>query len=141
MTQGGEADPFELKRMMRQEAHEKAFEIQVMSQRLYEQEKYKLVQAGLKTCNETHEQMLTNMTQKLNIAVSQSISEARLNKMKERNECVLKIRVESRAKLIAKYVNPSNSTYRETIRNLIIQVISYSLLSNKYLHLLLLFRA
>jgi hypothetical protein len=31
MSQGGEADPFELKRMMRQEAHEKAFEIQVMS--------------------------------------------------------------------------------------------------------------
>ena len=55
MTQGGEADPFELKRMMRQEAHEKAFEIQVMSQRMYEHEKYKQVQAGLKTCNEAHE--------------------------------------------------------------------------------------
>jgi len=55
MSQGGEADPFELKRMMRQEAHEKAFEIQVMSQRLYEQEKYKQVQAGLKTCNEAHD--------------------------------------------------------------------------------------
>ena len=51
------------------------------------------------------------MTQKLNIAVSHSISQARLNKMEERETCVKKIRVESRAKLIAKYVNPSNSTY------------------------------
>ena len=39
-----ETDSFELKRMMRQEAHEKAFEIQVMGQRLFEKEKDKIVQ-------------------------------------------------------------------------------------------------
>ena len=31
-----DADAFELKRMMRQQAHEKAFEIQVMAQRTFE---------------------------------------------------------------------------------------------------------
>ena len=42
-----ETDAFELKRILRQEAHEKAFEIQVMAQRIYEKEKDKIVQDGL----------------------------------------------------------------------------------------------
>jgi hypothetical protein len=45
-TGGGETDAFELKRMMRQEAHEKAFEIEVQTQRLYEKERDKLIQIG-----------------------------------------------------------------------------------------------
>ena len=47
-----ETDAFELKRMMRQEAHEKAFEIQVMAQRMYEKERDKIVLEGLKAMNE-----------------------------------------------------------------------------------------
>ena len=50
--QGLETDAFELKRMMRQEAHEKAFEIQVMAQRMYEKERDKIVLEGLKAMNE-----------------------------------------------------------------------------------------
>ena len=38
--------------MMRQEAHEKAFEIQVMAQRMYEKERDKIVLEGLKAMNE-----------------------------------------------------------------------------------------
>ena len=122
-----ETDPFELKRMMRQEAHEKAFEIQVMSQRLYEKEKDKIVQAGLLSKNEDFQKKLQRLTQDLNIARSKSVNETRLEKMKARNECMDKIRVETREKLIAQFVNASNSTYRQCIKNLIIQVIYNSL--------------
>jgi hypothetical protein len=38
-----DTDAFELKRMMRQEAHEKSFEIKVMGQRLFEKEKNKII--------------------------------------------------------------------------------------------------
>jgi len=34
-----ETDAFELKRMMRQDAHEKAFEIQILGQRIFEHER------------------------------------------------------------------------------------------------------
>ena len=36
-----DTDAFEIKRMMKQEAHEKAFEIQVLGQRIYELERDK----------------------------------------------------------------------------------------------------
>ena len=39
-------DAFELKRMMRQQAHEKSFEIQVQDQRLFENEREKEVNIG-----------------------------------------------------------------------------------------------
>jgi len=41
-----DTDAFELKRMMKQDAHEKAFEAQVMGQRIYEREKDKQIQLG-----------------------------------------------------------------------------------------------
>mgnify|MGYP002637023149 CR=1 FL=1 len=73
--QGGlETDAFELKRMMRQEAHEKAFEIQVVAQRLYEKEKDKIVQAGLHQMNEEFDKKLTKLTQNLNIERSTKIN-------------------------------------------------------------------
>ena len=73
--QGGlETDAFELKRMMRQEAHEKAFEIQVVAQRLYEKEKDKIVQAGLHQMNEEFDKKLTKLTQHLNIERSTKIN-------------------------------------------------------------------
>ena len=69
-----ETDAFELKRMMRQEAHEKAFEIQVVAQRLYEKEKDKIVQAGLHQMNEEFDKKLTKLTQNLNIERSTKIN-------------------------------------------------------------------
>ena len=73
--QGGlETDAFELKRMMRQEAHEKAFEIQVVAQRLYEKENDKIVQAGLHQMNEEFDKKLTKLTQNLNIERSTKIN-------------------------------------------------------------------
>ncbi len=84
-SSGLNTDPFELKRMMRQEAHEKAFEIQVMAQRLYEKEKDKIVEEGLHSQNEDFEKKLQRLTQNLNIERSAKINEVRLRKMKERN--------------------------------------------------------
>jgi len=116
-----ETDAFELKRMMRQEAHEKAFEIQVMAQRLYEKEKDKIVQSGLHSMNEDFDKKLQKLTQSLNIERSTKINETRLKKMTERNICVEKVRSEMKEQMIRTIVNPTNPTYREAIKNLIIQ--------------------
>ena len=69
-----ETDAFELKRMMRQEAHEKAYEIQVMAQRLFEKEKDKIVQEGLKQLEHDYEKKLMNLTMNLNIERSAKIN-------------------------------------------------------------------
>lgn len=120
--QGGlETDAFELKRMMRQEAHEKSFEIQVMAQRLYEKEKDKIVQTGLHSMNEDHDKKLQRLMQNLNIERSSKVNEVRLKKMTERNNCVEKIRDETRDYMLRTVVNPSNPTYRTAVKNLIIQ--------------------
>lgn len=120
--QGGlETDAFELKRMMRQEAHEKAFEIQVMAQRLYEKEKDKIVQSGLHTMNEDNDKKLQRLMQNLNIERSTKINETRLKKMKERNLCIERVRDETKEQLLRKIVDPKNANYRLAIKNLIIQ--------------------
>jgi hypothetical protein len=69
-----ETDAFELKRMMRQEAHEKAFEIQVMSQRLFEKEKDKIVQEGIEAMNDEFDKKIMNLTMNLNIERSTRIN-------------------------------------------------------------------
>lgn len=64
---GNETDAFELKRMMRQEAHEKAFEIQVQTQRLYEKERDKLIKQGMEQLEEDYSKKVLKLTQSLNI--------------------------------------------------------------------------
>lgn len=123
MSGGLETDPFELKRMMRQEAHEKAFEIQVMSQRLYEKAKDQKVQEGLLQMNDNYNKKLQKLTQDLNISRSKSVNEVRLQKMNERNNCMESIRKETRQRLLKEFVNPENQTYRQAVKNLLIQVI------------------
>lgn len=120
-----ETDAFELKRMMRQEAHEKAFEIQVMAQRLYEKEKDKIVQSGLHTQNEDFEKKMQRLQQNLNIERSTKVNAVRLRKMKERNICIERVREETRTQMLRNVVNPTNSTYKQAVKNLIIQVRSY----------------
>ena len=91
-----DSDAFELKRMMRQEAHEKAFEIQVMGQRLFEKEKDKIVQEGRASIAEEFDKKLLSLTMTLNIEKSTKINATRLLRMKERNECILKIKEETK---------------------------------------------
>jgi hypothetical protein len=92
MSGGGETDAFELKRMMRQEAHEKAFEIKVQTQRLYEKERDKLIQLGMGQLEEEYMKNVSKLTQTLNIERSTKVNAARLEKMKERNNCVQKVK-------------------------------------------------
>lgn len=56
-----DTDAFELKRMMRQEAHEKAFEIQVLGQRIFEKEKDSKVRAGTKLLEKEFNTKMDNL--------------------------------------------------------------------------------
>jgi len=64
---GLDNDAFELKRMMRQEAHEKAFEVRVMGQRLFEKEKTKIVKEEIATLHSETEKKKQNLQMELNI--------------------------------------------------------------------------
>lgn len=118
---GGETDAFELKRMMRQEAHEKAFEIEVQTQRLFEKERDKLIQIGQAQLEEEYVKKVSKLTQSLNIERSTKVNEARLTKMKKRNECIDLIKKETKDHMLRSVVNPENLSYRSAVKNLIIQ--------------------
>jgi V-type H+-transporting ATPase subunit E len=121
-----ETDAFELKRMMRQEAHEKAYEIQVQSQRLFEKEKDKIVQEGIDALNDEFDKKLMNLNMNLNIERSSKINLTRIQKMEERNKCIEKIRDETKEQMLKTIVNPTNYMYKGAIKNLIIQVSFHS---------------
>lgn len=117
-----ETDAFELKRMMRQEAHEKAYEIQVMGQRMFEKEKEKIVQEGVESLNGEFDKKLMNLTMNLNIERSTKINQTRILRMTERNKCIEKVKEETKEQLLKTIVNPTNYMYKNAIKNLIIQV-------------------
>ncbi|CDW84804.1 UNKNOWN [Stylonychia lemnae] len=116
-----ETDAFELKRMMRQEAHEKAYEIQVMGQRMFEKEKEKIVQEGVESLNTEFDKKLMNLTMNLNIERSTKINQTRILRMTERNKCIEKVKEETKEQLLKTIVNPTNYMYKNAIKNLIIQ--------------------
>jgi V-type H+-transporting ATPase subunit E len=117
-----ETDAFELKRMMRQEAHEKSYEIQVMAQRLFEKEKDKIVQQGLETMNEEYDKKIMNLTMNLNIERSTKINQTRILRMTERNKCIDRVKEETKEQMLKTIVNPTNYMYKNAMKNLIIQV-------------------
>jgi hypothetical protein len=45
--------------------------------------------------------------------------------MKERNDCMKKIRDETKEHMLRSVVNPTNLSYRNALKNLIIQVFSF----------------
>ena len=61
VNSGFESDAFELKRMMRQDAHEKAFETQVLGQRIFEREKDKLVKEGTHKVRKEFQEKIENL--------------------------------------------------------------------------------
>ena len=65
-----DSDAFQLKRMMRQDAHEKAFEMQVMGQRAYEESRDKTVMEGEKKLKREFEGRLEDQRIKQKIEVS-----------------------------------------------------------------------
>lgn len=117
-----ETDAFELKRMMRQEAHEKAYEIQVMGQRLFEKEKDKIVCEGIDGLNDEFDKKMMNLTMNLNIERSTKINQTRILRMTERNKCIDRVKDETKEQLLKTIVNPTNYMYKGAMKNLIIQV-------------------
>jgi V-type H+-transporting ATPase subunit E len=118
---GLDNDAFELKRMMRQEAHEKAFEVRVMGQRLFEKEKTKIVKEEIATLHSETEKKKQNLQMELNIQRSQKINSTRLAKMSEREKCIQEIKEELKQKLVSEVANTNNPEYKKFLKELIIQ--------------------
>ena len=116
-----DGDAFKLKRMMRQDAHEKAFEIQVMGQRDGERESERIYQEELVKLEKRYEKMMSDQQIDHRKMVARSNNETRLEKMKKRNECIDNLKVLAINRLQSDYTADSPQ-YRETLKNLIIQV-------------------
>lgn len=72
----------------------------------------------------------------LNIEKSTKINQARLLKMKERNNRILLIKEDTKEQLLKTKVNPTNPEYKACMKKLIIQV-SISFIKTEYLSNLL----
>lgn len=114
-------DSFELKRVMRQEAHEKAFEIRVMSQRMFEKEKANIVREGRKRVEQNVEKMRRELMTEMNIKRSTQINKARMKKMNVRNELMKELVQETLNRMREKLADPKNPEYREVLKKLVIQ--------------------
>ena len=79
---------FEMERMLRQNAHEKAFEIKVLAQRQFEKARDKEIIQGRKQLKEEQDKKIGKLNQDLNIAKSKMNNNVRLTKMAERNVCL-----------------------------------------------------
>ena len=111
---------FEMQRMLRQNAHEKAFEIKVLAQRSFEKQRDQMVFQGRQKHKADQDERLKQCELELNIQRSQKILSAKLLKMKERNNCLDKIREEMKSKLRDER-NNNRARYLETLKNLILQ--------------------
>ena len=115
-----DSDAFQLKRMMRQDAHEKAFEMQVLGQRAYEEQRDKTIAEGERKLRREFEGKLDDQRIKQKIEVSQLTNQTRLDKMKHRNECMENLRSSAMERLVNDY-GSGNPQYLETLKNLIVQ--------------------
>ena len=111
---------FEMERMLRQNAHEKAFEIHVLAQRMFEEEKNKIVFNGRQQLKKDQDDKVNKLNQDMNIERSKKINESRLQKMKERNKCLQEIREIMRGQL-RETMSKDRPRYLATVKNLILQ--------------------
>ena len=111
---------FEMERMLRQNAHEKAFELQVLAQRAFEVEKNKIVFEGRQQIKHDQDERINKLNQDLNIFRSKKINESRLQKMKERNKCLLEIK-EVMISQLKQTMKSDRKRYLQTLKNLILQ--------------------
>jgi hypothetical protein len=65
---------------------------------------------------------MSNLQMNLNIERSTKVNAARLLKMKERNDRIIKIKEESKEQLLKTKINPTNHEYKTCIKKLILQV-------------------
>lgn len=120
-----DTDAFELKRMMKQDAHEKAFEATVLGQRIYEREKDKQINAGSDLIDKEFEHKLENLNIEQKITISATTNAARLKRMKARNECIEDLKSAAKAHIIDEF--RTSPAYKATLKNLIVQVSHRSL--------------
>ena len=107
--------------MMRQDAHEKAFEMLVQGQRLYEKQRDSLIEEGEKKLEDDFNKRIEDQRIKHKIAVAQKTNASRLEKMKKRNECMENLKTAAQYRLQSDY-DSSSAIYRETLKKLIVQV-------------------
>ena len=88
-----DGDAFKLKRMMRQDAHEKAFEISMMAQRKSERERDFQIKQEAAQLRKEYEQKIENQNINFRIGVAQRTNATRLEKMKKRNQCMEDLRI------------------------------------------------
>lgn len=116
-----DTDAFQLQRMMRQDAHEKAFEIMVKGQREYERQKDELIKEGEHKLKQEFEQKIDQQRIKYRIEVAQKTNAVRLEKMKRRNECMVELKNEASTRLCQDF-SSSSDQYCSTLKSLIVQV-------------------
>ena len=115
-----DTDAFELKRMMKQDAHEKAFEAMVLGQRIYEREKDKQIQIGTEAIDKEFKEKLQNLNIEQKITISAKSNESRIKRMVCRNDCIEDLRAAAKEHLIKNF--RQTPKYQETLKMLIVQV-------------------
>ena len=116
-----DTDAFQLKRMMRQDAHEKAFELMVQGQRMYEQRRDRLIKEGEKKLHDEFTKKMEDQKINYRIAIAQKTNASRLEKMKKRNQCMEELKGSALYRLQNDF-NGSSPQYQKTLKALIIQV-------------------
>mmetsp|Transcript_19129 Transcript_19129/g.18779 ORF Transcript_19129/g.18779 Transcript_19129/m.18779 type:complete len:232 (-) Transcript_19129:56-751(-) len=114
-------DSFELKRFMIQEAHEKAFEIKVMSQRLFEKEKANIIREGKKRVDENLDKERTKLQTELNINRSSKVNKYKMKKMNVRDALMKELVKDTTANFSENFADPESDEYREILKNSILQ--------------------
>jgi FlaA1/EpsC-like NDP-sugar epimerase len=118
-----DGDAFKLKRMMRQDAHERAFEIQVLGQRDGERESERIYQEELVKLEKRYTKISQDAVIEHRKMVARSNNETRLEKMKQRAKCIEGLKIHAITKLQSDF-DKNSAQYKETLKNLIIQVSS-----------------
>ncbi len=116
-----DTDAFQLKRMMRQDAHEKAYEMLVQGQRMYEQRRDNLIKQGEKKLEVDFQKKMEDAKINYRIAIAQKTNATRLEKMKKRNQCMDELKASALYRLQNDF-DGSDSQYQKTLKALIIQV-------------------
>lgn len=83
--------------------------------------------------NEEFDKKIMNLTMNLNIERSTKINQTRILRMKERNDCINRVKEETKDQMLKTIVNPTNYMYKGAIKNLIIQVSTSSTMNRRYI--------
>lgn len=120
-----DSDAFKLKRMMRQDAHEKAFEIQVLGQRDGERESERIYNEEMEKLTKSHNEEMEKQQIDHKKTVAKKNNEMRVRKMEKRNKCLEDLRKLTMNRLQNQF-DKDTPQYQQTLKNLIIQVSSQS---------------